>query len=943
MPAGNSSADFAPDPGPLPPESAAGQCLPPASVAALGGASATMSFTTDPQPDPAPEPVQLDMPVCVLIRSVDRPSLAQAVQSVLGQTHARTRVRIVAARGEPLRHWPPPGALPDERVEVLVPEQPLARSAAANRLLQDLGSEFALFLDDDDWLLPGHLQRLVQALHDTPGAVAAHAGVRCVGGDREAPHTVHVYDDDVRWGEMQLQNRLPIHAVLFRVPSVERAPALRFDESLEHFEDWDFWLRLMARGDFVRVPGVSALYWIDEQAGSGHSAQGSALRARMLQRLGEKQLARWTPADIARLIESDAERTRQQHEALQQLEGHLASSRQRGSQLEAQLADAVQRWQDEQRRHAETEQALQDSHRQAGEREQALAALQAHAEAIAADRDRAQADLAAHRTEVALLAALREEHLQQIAGLHARIAGLYASTSWRLTRPVRLLGRAIAWGRSGRAGVLWRNGWQACRTEVRRKGLLGFLRRAPRYLRDARRHARTLSADVPAPGANPFAAAAVRPTAPVRLHPEIRGTDELIDTSVSVVIPTLNGGVELDWLVRKLLAQRAVRAIEVVIVDSGSTDGSHERARAAGARVIEIPPSEFSHSHARNLGARHATGEHLLFMVQDAYPIGELWLYGMLRYLIDHRPEGVVAASCAEYSRSDSDAMYDCMINTHYRFLGCLEADRIGRHTGDDHMSLRSMGQLSDVACLIPRELFLRHGGYRGDYAEDLDLGMRLIRAGHRIAMLASVKVVHSHNRPAWYYLKRSFVDVIFLVGLFDDFHWPACESLPGFAAGVRQLAHMLSDWLPRLAELPDGEPMSEVITRWIAQVRQQPLTGEGSEVALGDARVDEFVRRLLAGVAAPAMRGAAAQAEAQRLLDSFIARLDHFNQYAQHVYGGADERLRRECADAVRKTFAATLGAALAYLWLDRSRRTAEDIERQWIGRLHDELKAGV
>ncbi len=924
MPAGNSSADFAP--------------APDRRLAEPSASSHAMSFTIDSPQRAASAPAALDISVCVLIRSVDRPSLPQAVQSVLVQTHARTRVRIVAARGEPLRHWPPAGMVADDRVEVLVAERPLARSAAANRLLDGLGSECALFLDDDDCLLPDHVQRLVQALHDAPGAVAAHAGVRVVGGDREAPHTVHVYDDELRWGEMQLQNRLPIHAVLFRMAAAERAPALRFDDELEQFEDWDFWLRLMARGDFVRVPGVSALYWIDEQAGSGHAAPGSAQRQRMLQRLGERQLARWTAADVARLIESDAERTRRQHEALQLSEGHLASARQRGTQLEAQAAAAVQAWRDQQRHHGEV---LQEMQRQAAEREQAL---QAQAQALSADRDRVQADLAAHRTEVALLAALREEHLQQIATLHARIGDLYASTSWRLTRPLRLLARTAAWVRSGRASLLARNGWQACRTEVRRKGLLGFLRRAPRYLGDARRHARTLSVDVPAPGANPFAAAAAaRPAAPVRLHPEIRGTDELIDTSVSIVIPTLNGGIELDWLVRKLLSQRAVRAVEVVIVDSGSTDGSHERARAAGARVIEIPPSEFSHSHARNLGARHATGEHLLFMVQDAYPIGELWLYGMLRYLIDHRPQGVVAASCAEYSRSDSDAMYDSMINTHYRFLGCLEADRIGRHTGDDHMSLRSMGQLSDVACLIPRELFMRHGGYRGDYAEDLDLGMRLIRAGHRIAMLASVKVVHSHNRPAWYYLKRSFVDVIFLVGLFDDFHWPECESLPGLAAGVRQLADMLSRWLPTLAAEGDGQPVSHAITHWIGRARQQALTCEGSVIALGDARVDEFVQRLLAGVATPSVQGAAARAEAQRLLDSFIARLDHFNQYAQHVYGGADERLRRECADAVRKTFASTLGAALAYLWLDRRRRPEDDAERQWAARLHDELKAGV
>ena len=56
-----------------------------------------MSFNTESHPDPAPAAAVLDAPVCVLIRSVDRPSLPQAVQSALSQTHARTRVRIVAA------------------------------------------------------------------------------------------------------------------------------------------------------------------------------------------------------------------------------------------------------------------------------------------------------------------------------------------------------------------------------------------------------------------------------------------------------------------------------------------------------------------------------------------------------------------------------------------------------------------------------------------------------------------------------------------------------------------------------------------------------------------------------------------------------------------------------------------------------------------------------
>jgi hypothetical protein len=88
--------------------------------------------------------------------------------------------------------------------------------------------------------------------------------------------------------------------------------------------------------------------------------------------------------------------------------------------------------------------------------------------------------------------------------------------------------------------------------------------------------------------------------------------------------------------------------------------------RAAGARVVEIPPAEFSHSHARNLGARHATGEQLLFMVQGAYP-SRVVAVRHASHLMNQRSPGVVAVSWADYIRSDIHAMCDSMINTHYR------------------------------------------------------------------------------------------------------------------------------------------------------------------------------------------------------------------------------------------------------------------------------------
>jgi hypothetical protein len=70
----------------------------------------------------------------------------------------------------------------------------------------------------------------------------------------------------------------------------------------------------------------------------------------------------------------------------------------------------------------------------------------------------------------------------------------------------------------------------------------------------------------------------------------------------------------------------------------------------------------------------------------------------------------------------------------------------------------RRHAQLSDVACLIRREVFEAFQ-YRGDYAEDLDLGLRLTEAGYRLAFLTSTAIVHSHHRPAYYHFRRGYVD----------------------------------------------------------------------------------------------------------------------------------------------------------------------------------------
>ncbi len=98
--------------------------------------------------------------------------------------------------------------------------------------------------------------------------------------------------------------------------------------------------------------------------------------------------------------------------------------------------------------------------------------------------------------------------------------------------------------------------------------------------------------------------------------------------SVSIVIPVKDGGSDLERCLEAIAAQQLPGGArpELVVVDSGSRDRSVEVARSHGAILREIPPHEFNHGSARNLGAGASSGELLVFISQDATPIGERWL-----------------------------------------------------------------------------------------------------------------------------------------------------------------------------------------------------------------------------------------------------------------------------------------------------------------------------
>lgn len=254
------------------------------------------------------------------------------------------------------------------------------------------------------------------------------------------------------------------------------------------------------------------------------------------------------------------------------------------------------------------------------------------------------------------------------------------------------------------------------------------------------------------------------------------------DTTISVVIPVKNAGDDLRNLLSMIRNQKGFRGIEIIVVDSGSTDESIDIANAFGAKVVRIFPEEFSHSFSRNIGAKYASGNYILFTVQDAMPPSDSWLHSLFSVILDNE---VVAVSCAEIPREDADLFYKALSWSHNKFMDIENRDRIMiKPEIENHLAYKKNAQLNNVACLISKDIFMNYG-FRGKYAEDLDLGIRLTRDGYKLAILGSTRIIHSHKRPPYYYLKRGYIEHI-------HYH-KLLPNVPNFAPSFDQLVTEIS------------------------------------------------------------------------------------------------------------------------------------------------------
>lgn len=229
-----------------------------------------------------------------------------------------------------------------------------------------------------------------------------------------------------------------------------------------------------------------------------------------------------------------------------------------------------------------------------------------------------------------------------------------------------------------------------------------------------------------------------------------------VGTTVSIVLPVLNGMATLPSLFEALAAQSRAPQ-EIVAVDSGSRDGTPEFLRGRGVSVVEIPPASFNHGETRNVAIRRTRGDLIVLLVQDAIPIGEHWLEALTRpFEADVRLAGAFARQvprddATTLTRRSLEAWMAC--GGEGRTIGPLSREAFEALTPAER---HAACVFDNVCSCVRRAAWKRHPFPAVPIAEDLEWARDVLLDGWRLQYAPAAAVRHSHERGVVYEWRRT-------------------------------------------------------------------------------------------------------------------------------------------------------------------------------------------
>lgn len=205
---------------------------------------------------------------------------------------------------------------------------------------------------------------------------------------------------------------------------------------------------------------------------------------------------------------------------------------------------------------------------------------------------------------------------------------------------------------------------------------------------------------------------------------------------VSVVIRTKNEAHCIEDTLNRILEQDFTGKYEIIIVDSGSTDGTVDIVKRYNAELVEISQKEFTYGRSLNIGARSAKGRFIANLSAHAVPINEEWLTNLIMGFESDDVAGVYGRQLSIGEINPFDARQNEI------FFGPKKIV----FNAKDVKTLKKI-HFSNSNCAIRKGVWERFKfNEEALYAEDTLWQSDVINAGFSIVYVPGAAVYHTHR-----------------------------------------------------------------------------------------------------------------------------------------------------------------------------------------------------
>jgi len=222
-------------------------------------------------------------------------------------------------------------------------------------------------------------------------------------------------------------------------------------------------------------------------------------------------------------------------------------------------------------------------------------------------------------------------------------------------------------------------------------------------------------------------------------------------TSISIVIRCLNEERGIGRLLDGIAAQ-TLQPDQIVVVDSGSTDGTLDVARRHRVDIHTIDPAEFSFGRSLNRGIAAARGDVAVFASAHVYPVYDTWLEHLTKPFGD---PGVALAYGRQVGGPTTPYSESQIMATWFP----TESNPRQDHPFSNNANAAIRRSEWDVAPYDEELTGL----------EDLDWAAKVMERGRSIAYVAEAPVVHLHDERFWQTLNRYRREAIAHRRIFND------------------------------------------------------------------------------------------------------------------------------------------------------------------------------